>query len=1692
MEKVLKLYKYIDGINDSPFPSESEQIVVANFRYDAKRMSSAPTIVFTSMHRTCLDDLWSDNVYAIFNGERYFIKQTPTSSYSNADTRYKHEVELISERSILDNVFFYDVVTEDGVVDKPVSNSPKFSFYGDIHEYVSRLNHSLSFSGLEYSIVVDEGVNSDESLVSFDNQVITNALQEIYNIYNIPYYFNGKVIHVGYYKDDINYVFKYGANDSLISISKQNANSKIINRITGVGSSDNIPYYYPNDDARGITRPLLNGGAYGVSVINTIKYKKLRLTDELKYYSSINELVPLLNDGVFEVSNIKHLGLDESTGLTRYMIDFYYTFTLDASKKVKFDIWSIDTEKTEDLKYNISKEGGQNFGYFSGETTLDLNNGTYTLIVRWLFLDEQPVLENDESTYNFINLYVGVSSNIVVEASESWTLKGLPILLSDYGLNVDSASNGDVITVELLSYIQPQQNLMPPIYRYFLERFYEAKDNTFVDDKTGDYYVFENEYSTTHPREHIENFDNIKPTIKNVTNEHGDRIDRFVDFAYDLDDNDETDQDGNFYHPYFFAKLNKTNGIKGFNLFEHSIDESDMTISVTSGSCGSCEFIIGVDENTQKNLVQVDEYGDLLRDSNGNVRCGRKGMQKETPQDVQNDTENNEVWIALKKDIQTFGVVMPNATNNYKPSIGDTFVILHIDLPKTYIEEAEKKLEQELIRYMHDNNAEKFNFSISFSRIFFAENPSILERLSENSKIKIEYNKQVYELYASSLSYSISNDLPFPEIKIDLNDAITISQNQINQVVNSAKKDIISSIKKDVLWGDIKGVPSWITSEKPKYSYNEILGSVPQEESDVWVIKKDSNGNAYLFTTFPVVTQYGITMYSGDGVDVPSLASGLPFDGRTIWYNPDTQQIEVIGGTGGGSGEGVSNFWDLSGIPSWITNSKPKYSYSEIEGTPDLSGFATQNWIISQGYASAEELKKYIPISGYTEVSGEKNFTGGLKVNGSPIYYDTEKKYWKLEGDLLVTGGVTMYGSDSSFTPSTIMDALLYDDTTLGINSNGQLYVKGGTSGGGLDITALQNYLTSNSYLNVTSGDNRYLQLSGGTINVSSGNPYIGYANSGANLGRIGVTTSFEPFFYSSYTGANNTIWHSGNDGSGSGLDADLLDGKHLSDILASNVASATKATYLKTQYSNSTSWYDDYLLYAKWATDKADHLDIKIDGYYTRVDVAKKLNTARTIWGQSFDGTGDVYGDFIQRKYGAYGGNGSEFNIYNKAVADVDGREGSLRWVFENAYARFRRLEIWSQEGATSTRLAYFSNSAWSFYTGIGDSMFCGGHAEGYALYVGSRISDANKYLFTVKYGQSTLGVGGNTALHVRGDGNVGVNTDSTRCKFSVISVGTGSNPSLGALATVNTIGFGDNAYKTYFWTRGTGNGYIQVGREDGNTTAYNLILQALGGNVGVGKEDPQHKVDIVGNVMVSSGWYRSKGAYGWYSEDYAGGWYMTDAAWIRNYNSKPLLLEIGTNNTNGIGGNRVGLTLRGASHCSIMMIGTNGGAGYGWGIAANADGNFYVGRRTGESAGYSSSTDSYKFRLDGSGNGLFYGGVTMYSDQRKKTILNHVELSLKQIADAPLIEHYYNSDEKKTTHVGSIAQYWASMNDWFCKLDSEGYYTMEIQNAALASAISIARELDRYETKTDKAIKMLKKRICELEEEVERLKSA
>lgn len=692
MEKFLKLYTYIDGKNDVPFPNIEEQVCIYTFRADYKRMGSAPSISCTVMHRLCLDNLWTSNVYASFNGEKFFLKQIPTSSYSNSDTRYKHDLDLLSERAILDNVYFYDVVDSDASFDKPVSNSSNFSFFGDIHEFATRMNESLSYSKVGYQVVVDNGIESDVKQITFQDQFFSNVLQEIYNTYNIPYYFKDKTIHIGYNDSPINHIFKYGVDESLLSIEKQNANNKVINRITGVGSSDNIPYYYPNDKE------------YDVGV-----------------------KVGWMGDYDWDYSN-EDLELKESDVV---IVD-----------KKKFEENLLETDKIISYAYSWVKNS-----------------------------IEGPEVNLDD---------IGVK---IIRHDDH---QGFPNAYWWFGKKRTKVEN----------YINPQTNLMPPIYRETNgnERFYNALNNTYINKETNEYYHFENPYVDGKPKEHIVKFDDIKPTIKEMVNSNGYRIDMFSEFAYDEEDDDKTDENRNYVHPYFFGKLRKFDGTNGFNLFDHAIDEQEMTIAMTSGPCGGCEFIIGVDDKLQKNLVQVDESGNLLRDEDGNVRCGREGMPKETPQDRQNDTVNYEVWVALKKEESTFGVIMPNAMNEYKPKAGDTFVILHIEMPKAYVLAAEERLKDRIIEYMAENNSEKFKFSISFSRIFFAENPEILVLLNENSKIKIEYDKSLYEMYVSSYSYSMSIDKPLPEIKVELSDTLSVQQNALQTAVSEVKKQSVNVV----------------------------------------------------------------------------------------------------------------------------------------------------------------------------------------------------------------------------------------------------------------------------------------------------------------------------------------------------------------------------------------------------------------------------------------------------------------------------------------------------------------------------------------------------------------------------------------------------------------------------------------------------------------------------------------------------------------------------------------------------------------------------------------------------------------------------------------------------------------------------------------------------------------------------------
>ena len=930
-QKTIKLYVYVDGVNDVPFYGDAsgvyegfilangevfmtsngfefnvrhtnEQIEIGAFRYDAKRMGGAPSISFTLMYDDCLDNFWSDKVYAVFNNEKYFLKQVPTSSRSSEDSRYKHEVELISERVALDNIYFFDAVVGNPTEsDKAVSNSTKVTFFGSIHDFAQRLNASLEYTKLlkwedgvdengapikianGYNVVVDEGIGSEEKLMSFEDQFISSVLQEIYNTYEVPYYFEGKTIHIGFSDDVYPHTLSYGVDNALISITKNNANYKVVNRVTGKGSTDNIPYYYPNNSPKGGIELEVNTTSedfeVNISDMTTFSDKvkpdttiafienyvpafngeSSSKSKEFDFTSSRNEAQTSAN---FEIRNNEwkkdlrlHFTIDLKCGLYHEV----WHEEGDGETAVTWPEWEEQPQSSISGRVFVSINGQYVYNdIYEPNQVLEFNCFAYDATqVKVTFVSYGVPIEI-EGVYGetYANRRckgdVKITYNFFTQSSyiQNWYYDGEEVDLQDLGLSaVGTPSIDDTITQRLVKHINTSEYLMPSVYRYSgaNERFYNAINypyakyegfdatleegycgedgiqrnalgeyeingmihNDAYKEANGEYIVFKNPYFEGTPKEHSISIEDLKPTIKDTVNSMGLRMDMFSEFAYDLDDNDETEEnedgtDRDYIHSYFFGKLRKLD----FNLFECAIEQQPMTISFTSGNCGACNFEIGVTEEfPQKNPVQVNADGSLKRDEKGRVICGQfQEITEDEIQEEQQDTSKNEVWIALKKEESTYGILMPKApidgVGGHRPKActvnedgtanndGDTFVILGIHLPDSYIHNAENKLRDEIIKYIKENNTEKFNFSITFSRIFFAENPDVLEYLNENSRVNVEYNGKTYTLYITSYSYNMGEGEVLPEIRVELDDTLTLAQNALQNAISQVKSEV--------------------------------------------------------------------------------------------------------------------------------------------------------------------------------------------------------------------------------------------------------------------------------------------------------------------------------------------------------------------------------------------------------------------------------------------------------------------------------------------------------------------------------------------------------------------------------------------------------------------------------------------------------------------------------------------------------------------------------------------------------------------------------------------------------------------------------------------------------------------------------------------------------------------------------------
>lgn len=81
--------------------------------------------------------------------------------------------------------------------------------------------------------------------------------------------------------------------------------------------------------------------------------------------------------------------------------------------------------------------------------------------------------------------------------------------------------------------------------------------------------------------------------------------------------------------------------------------------------------------------------------------------------------------------------------------------------------------------------------------------------------------------------------------------------------------------------------------------------------------------------------------------------------------------------------------------------------------------------------------------------------------------------------------------------------------------------------------------------------------------------------------------------------------------------------------------------------------------------------------------------------------------------------------------------------------------------------------------------------------------------------------------------------------------------------------------------------------------------------------------------------------------------------------------------------------------------------------------------------------------------------------SDARLKNVLDEIELTVEQIAEAPSVLFTWKDKRDELTHGGTIAQYWLHEAPWAVREQQDGTLTVGSSQLALAASIAIAREL-------------------------------
>lgn len=304
---------------------------------------------------------------------------------------------------------------------------------------------------------------------------------------------------------------------------------------------------------------------------------------------------------------------------------------------------------------------------------------------------------------------------------------------------------------------------------------------------------------------------------------------------------------------------------------------------------------------------------------------------------------------------------------------------------------------------------------------------------------------------------------------------------------------------------------------------------------------------------------------------------------------------------------------------------------------------------------------------------------------------------------------------------------------------------------------------------------------------------------------------------------------------------------------------------------------------------------------FHGNVYSASKLTTARSIWGQSFDGTKDINGTI-------YINNGNSENgaiILNNNV-NTHARISAIgdQVVFNTGSAlRFGGTE-WEYSDWAGIKYDTVANA---IYLGIADgtvfNYYTNKRSNGTLKFPGISNINLDDNAQIRREGSSQSWVNGRNGALLRETSVAGYhalwslkttngswdfgeyNAGSDWNNIPVLSYITDSNYNSGNNAPTYQIKFplasGTVALTSnilnptnYYWAN------VKISTSSSTTTSP--TVHTLTATRICAGHDPG-----IDNSISCSNWFRSSGNTGWYNTTYEGGWYMSDTSWIRTHNS-------------------------------------------------------------------------------------------------------------------------------------------------------------------------------------------------------------